>query len=175
MPDKIVLVRFEDVVSSISRSLKRELARVFSLPVEEGTVLPLPNAYDANRHQYLSLPFLESLLSLKQGKEFILGITEADLYAPGLNFIFGEAALMAGVAVISLARLYSSFYGLPEDEDLFKERVLKEAVHELGHLFGLKHCPNPHCVMHFSNSINDTDVKAASFCEVCKRKLRLNS
>ena len=172
MPNKIILVRFKDVNLVITSFLKKELAKVFSLPIEEGSVLPLPDAYNSSRHQYLSLPFLQSLLGLKQGNEFILGITEVDLYAPGLNFIFGEAASTAGVAVIALARLYPSFYGYPMNDGLFKYRVLKEAVHELGHLFGLQHCSDPHCVMYFSNSIKDTDIKAASFCEDCKRKLK---
>jgi len=36
------------------------------------------------------------------------------------------------------------------------QRVIKEAVHELGHAFGLTHCENSKCVMHFSNSLQDT-------------------
>jgi archaemetzincin len=34
-----------------------------------------------------------------------------------------------------------------------------EAVHELGHAFGLTHCEKSRCVMHFSNSLQDTDFK----------------
>ena len=51
------------------------------------------------------------------------------------------------------------FYGLPRDENLFRERALTEAVHELGHTYGLGHCPVSTCVMHFSNSLHDTDLK----------------
>ncbi|HDD35370.1 MAG TPA: archemetzincin, partial [Candidatus Desulfofervidus auxilii] len=122
--------------------------------------------------QYLSAPFLKALMKEKKEDELILGIVEVDLYTPGLNFIFGEAAILAGVAIIALARLHQSFYGLLENEELFKSRTLKEAVHELGHLFGLPHCSNPRCVMHFSNSILDTDKKSAFFCDNCKRKIK---
>ncbi|RMD53346.1 MAG: archemetzincin, partial [Nitrospirae bacterium] len=97
-----------------------------------------------------------------------------DLYADGLNFVFGEADILRGVAIISLTRLHQSFYGLPEDRGLFIERALKEAVHELGHLYGLRHCPDPHCVMHFSNSLLDTDKKSYKFCAICRRKLKEN-
>ena len=45
-------------------------------------------------------------------------------------------------ALIPLTRLRSEFYRLPEDADLFKRRVLKKTVHELGHGFGLDHCPD---------------------------------
>ncbi|HID92836.1 MAG TPA: hypothetical protein EYP60_01955 [bacterium (Candidatus Stahlbacteria)] len=48
-----------------------------------------------------------------------------------------------------------------------KERVLKEAVHEL------VHCKDPNCVMHLSNSILDTDRKSTNFCSKCKQKLCL--
>jgi len=41
-------------------------------------------------------------------------------------------------------------------------------VHELGHTYGLGHCPDTHCVMHFSNSLRDTDIKSATFCPACQ-------
>jgi len=104
--------------------------------------------------------------------ERVLGVIDADCYAPGLNFIFGQARLHERDCFIALPRLRQSFYGLPDDENLFRQRVLKEAVHELGHTYGLGHCPNPHCVMHFSNSLHDTDVKDAEFCPRCQMQMR---
>jgi len=60
---------------------------------------------------------------------------------------------------------------LKSDESLFHQRIVKEAVHELGHAFGLNHCNNPICVMYFSNSLPDTDIKQYSFCDVCRTKI----
>ena len=89
----------------------------------------------------------------------------------GLNFVFGEADPENGRAVISLKRLYPSFYGQSDNEKLFQERTLKEAVYELGHTYGFPHCPDPQCVMHFSNSIADTDRKSLEFCKSCALKV----
>jgi archaemetzincin len=96
----------------------------------------------------------------------VLGVTDMDLYAGGLNFVFGMAETQGGAAVISVARLR-----LGANHARFQARTLKEAVHELGHTFGLPHCPRPQCVMHFSNSLADTDRKGADFCPECLAKL----
>ena len=72
------------------------------------------------------------------------------------------------VAAIYLPRLRQEFYGPEKNEQLFLQRVVKEAVHELGHAFGFDHCPMHQCVMHFSNSISDTDAKAKDFCQNCR-------
>ncbi len=131
-----------------------------------------PYAYDKTRRQYNSTLLLEYLALINPGGYAkYLGVTEADLYAGRLNFVFGEAVLNGQYAVVSLHRLRPEFYGNPPDRRLFEARVLKEAVHELGHTFGLTHCENPECVMHFSNSIIDTDVKKSQPCLNCQVKL----
>ncbi|MBI5187681.1 MAG: archaemetzincin family Zn-dependent metalloprotease [Nitrospirae bacterium] len=101
--------------------------------------------------------------------EKVLGIVDHDLYVPQLNFVFGEAGRK--MAVISLTRLRQEFYGLSEDRGLFHKRTLTEAVHELGHTYGLGHCRNPRCVMFFSNSLMDTDRKGPEFCLGCGGRL----
>jgi archaemetzincin len=105
-------------------------------------------------------------------KTIILGICNFDAYSSGLNFVFGQASLTGGVAAMYLPRLKQDFHGRGADTSIiFIERVLKEATHEVGHAFGLEHCPKRSCVMHFSNSIADTDYKAKDFCNTCRNKL----
>jgi len=96
-----------------------------------------------------------------------VGVVDLDLYAPQLNFVFGQAAIGGRETLVALPRLRQCFYGMPEDLELFRQRTLKEAIHELGHTFGLGHCPKRNCVMCFSNSLPDTDAKGASFCPGC--------
>jgi archaemetzincin len=137
----------------------------------------LPAAgYEPHRHQYRGDVLLATLQAVASPTvERVLGVIDADCYAPGLNFIFGQAALDGRGAFIVLPRLRPSFYGLAEDSLLFRQRVLSEAVHELGHTWGLTHCPNPNCVMHFSNTLHDTDVKGAIFCQRCQDRWQKRS
>ena len=123
-----------------------------------------------DRGQLSSTGLLEAIA--KRGYNgMVLGVIDLDIFVPGLNFVFGEADPAEGVAVISITRLKEEFYGRDVDQDLLLERTLKEAVHEIGHLYGLRHCPDPDCVMHFSNSIIDTDRKSRDFCATCRNIL----
>ena len=76
------------------------------------------------------------------------------------------------MAIISIHRLRSEFYGREPDRAVLMERMTKEAVHELGHLWGMKHCDDPGCVMFFSNSLEDTDKKSDRFCNRCQSILK---
>jgi archaemetzincin len=158
----------------VLKDLQKNLGDIFQAEVligDEETLVQ--ESYDARRWQYLSLPILESLTRRGgRGGQKILGIMDEDVYTPGLNFIFGQADAGSGVALISLSRLRQDFYGLPPNRGLFLERIIKEAVHEIGHLCHLEHCPDAGCVMHFSNSLADTDRKGGSFCPACRRRLR---
>jgi archaemetzincin len=167
----IVLVAIGEVDRNMMDRLKDDLSKVFNkVSVEKGMPEPL-YAYNKKRNQYLSTAILSALMDQKEyaSYEKILGVVDHDLFVPELNFVFGEAGPKA--AVISLTRLRQMFYRLPEDQNLFHRRVLTEAVHELGHTYGLGHCQNPRCVMFFSNSLMDTDRKGSEFCPSCKSKL----
>jgi archaemetzincin len=135
------------------------------------TILPAaPESYDKKREQNNSSVILSSLrLYAARHSEFnqVLGVIDHDLYSTGLNYVFGEAYAPGKAALISLWRLRPEFYGEETGDILFKARTLKESVHEVGHTLGLPHCPRSLCVMHFSNSIFDTDRKQTFFCGQC--------
>jgi archaemetzincin len=113
------------------------------------------------------------MLKMNTYLDRVLGVTDVDLYAPSLNFVFGEAECPGDVALVSLFRLDPKFYD-QKDDLLLSQRTLKEAVHELGHTFGLRHCGSLDCVMFFSNSIYDTDRKQERFCTSCWDKVNKN-
>ena len=158
-----------EILDFLKGGLKKELAAEVT---QVGQVPMHPCAYNLSRRQYQAEAFLPLLLPFKPGsKGLVLGVTTADLYVPDLNFVFGLADSRQKCAIISLARLQPEFYGHPGNLRLFRERALKEAVHEVGHLLGLGHCPKPACVMFFSNSLADTDRKGQGFCPECRRGL----
>jgi archaemetzincin len=169
----ILLVAVGEIDSRVMDWLKNDLTKVFNKQVFIGKGMPEPDyAYHKKRNQYFSTVILNAIIEQKEyaSYEKILGIVDHDLFVPELNFVFGQASPKA--AVISLTRLRQTFYHLPEDQNLFRQRVLTEAMHELGHTFGLEHCGNPHCVMFFSNSLSDTDRKGSEFCPSCKNRLQ---
>ncbi|MFC2069119.1 hypothetical protein ACFLTP_08975 [Chloroflexota bacterium] len=61
---------------------------------------------------------------------------------------------------------------LSPDSKILEERAVKEAVHELSYLYHLDQHTNPKCVMHFSTSLVDVDIKGKAFCSKCQQRLK---
>ena len=155
---------------NILESLAAALARVFRTPCQiRPDLFDVSFALDAVRQQYHSTAILQRLERHGDPDARILGVTSCDLFVPVLTFVFGEAQLDGNCATVSFARLKEEAYGLPPREELLRERLLKEAVHELGHTFGLRHCADWRCVMTSSHAVERLDVKSAEFCAGCRR------
>ncbi len=156
-----------DVDAGFLKHLAEEMRRG-GLEVESHPPCGLPpGALSQARNQHRASAFLK--LAKEYEGRFVLAITDVDLYAEPLNFVFGQAEMGGGTAVISLTRLKSV------DGDLFLLRALKEALHELGHAAGLGHCASERCVMHFSNTLADTDLKGPGYCDTCHSQISSES
>jgi archaemetzincin len=125
-------------------------------------------AFDPRRNQCHSTAILSAMLAMANGSR-LLAVTAADLYVPVLTFVFGEAQVSGNCAIVSTHRLREEVYGLPPDPALLGERLRKEAVHELGHTFGLRHCQDWRCVMASSHSVELVDTKMPEFCKTCRK------
>jgi archaemetzincin len=168
----ITLIPVFKIDTGILEGLKLPISVTFNQDVVIGGNLPLPREFWApERNQYTADKILSSL-PVPRLNERNLGILDEDIFSVGLNFIFGEAEINGQRGIISVTRLRQEFYDLPGDTGLFRKRILKEAVHELGHTYHLKHCPNKTCVMHFSNSVYDADLKGPAFCPLCQKVLQ---
>jgi archaemetzincin len=162
---------FGDMASIDSSSLQSSSFQASTA----AAIMPPTYLYDRRRKQWISNRILDWLLQNNNPDDNtkLLAICDFDAYSGELNFVLGEAHLGGRVAAIYLPRLRQDFYVKKSDTNkLFEQRVIKEAVHELGHAFGLTHCENNKCVMHFSNSLQDTDFKDHKFCERCNKILK---
>jgi len=167
---RIQLLPLGSVAQDLLSDLAAGLACEFLIPCEILTPLGEPSfAYNVTRQQHSSTEILASLAQHDTPNTWrLLGVTSLDLYIPILTFVFGEAQLGGNCAVISSHRLRDEFYGLPPNILQFRERVLKEAVHELGHTLSLDHCEGYQCVMSASHGIELVDLKSSRFCANCR-------
>ena len=126
-------------------------------------------AFHGERQQYHSSEILQRMQSFLTADSWrMLGISDVDLYIPILTFVFGEAQMSGPCAVLSAHRLYEEFYGLPTDRELFRQRLIKEAVHEMGHTLNLTHCDDYRCVMASSHAVEWIDLKRSTLCASCR-------
>jgi archaemetzincin len=168
----IVPIYLSDRLALLSQ-LNDCIEQTFHVPVRvRAPWFDAETAFDASRGQYNSTVLLGQLLSdPAQDAARVLGVTSLDLFSPALTYVFGEAQLNGRAALVSIERLRTEAYGLPADEALLHERLEKEAIHELGHTYGLVHCLDAACVMHSSSYAEQIDFKSAHFCTPCRRNL----
>ena len=174
----IVLVPLGNADRTLVCDLRDALEEKLAASVEiRETALELERFYSAERVQYNSSDIIQALQGysppLTDGKQSkVLAVVGEDLFIPILTYVFGEAELDGGFAVVSYHRLQNAAYGLPPNAALEFDRLLKEALHEVGHTFGLIHCTSLDCVMHTSTYVEDIDLKQASFCPSCSAFMR---
>jgi len=128
-------------------------------------------AFHIEREQYHSSELIHRMQGYYSADTWrVLGVTAVDLYIPILTFVFGEAQMGGPCAVVSTYRLRQEFYGLPADGMLLGERLLKEAVHEVGHTLHLTHCDDYGCAMAPSHAVEWIDLKGSLLCTGCHRR-----
>jgi archaemetzincin len=170
--NQIQLLPFGSVPAELLAELRDGLRREFLVRCEVLPAEPEPRfAFNITRQQYLSTEILARMAKRNTPSTArVLGITPVDLYIPILTFVFGEAQLQGSCGLVSAHRLRQEFYGLPANPALFRERLLKETIHELGHTLALSHCEDFECVMAPSHGVEWIDLKASSFCSSCRSR-----
>ncbi|HKN35628.1 MAG TPA: archaemetzincin [Terriglobales bacterium] len=152
------------------QGLPQAMADTFRVPCEVVSRSLNPGfALHGERQQYHSSEILQHMQSHVYPDSWrVLGIATVDLYIPILTFVFGEAQIGGPCAVVSTHRLRQEFYGLPEDKELLRTRLLKEMVHEVGHTLHLTHCDDYRCAMAPSHAVEWIDLKESTLCQTCR-------
>jgi len=144
-----------------------------SVSIRDGH-MDLSEYFDAARRQYDGNALIKVVQSLSfPDSDKTLAFFNVDLFVPILTFIFGQAYLGGSAGIVSMYRLDNKRYGLLTDNQLLLERLIKETIHELGHMVGLIHCREPLCVMRSSTYVEDIDQKSRHLCHKCRSELEL--
>jgi archaemetzincin len=142
-----------------------------SVTVAPGAALPR-RAYYRPRGRYRAEILLEFLAEVApQGSDRILGLTSSDISTSkpphedwgilGLASVGGQACVLSSFRCQKKAR--NAAHAV--------ERLAKTAVHELGHTFGLDHCPNRGCIMEDGGGSVLTTDRETDLCADCRAKL----
>lgn len=165
----IIISPIGKVDTKLLKPISREIERVFGFHTHVMSLLEDVNfALDPARDQYHSTLILEKLENIAPAETVrITAITDVDLFIPILTFVYGEAQLGGKACIISTHRLNEGISPLSTPE-IFQLRIVKEVIHELGHTFKLRHCPDHTCIMHYCRTVEDVDRKSDQLCRYCR-------
>ena len=165
---RIILSPVGDLDELLPERAGRAINRIFGCRTEILRLLPdVEFAFNAVRNQFHSTPILEKLAAHVPPHTLkVIAIVDVDLYIPVLTHVYGEAQLGGKAAIVSVHRLKEDLLHL-DSHKTFHDRVEKEAIHELGHTFSLRHCRDHTCIMHYCRTLRDVDNKSERFCRYC--------
>jgi len=171
----VPLGRIAESEPALLPAMKGFLEAFFGLSAAVDEPAPVPEgARDEDRKQLDASMLLDALASrLPADAAACLGVLEFDLFAGELPFVFGLGSFENRSSVFSIARYRFEYINQPAGATLLR-RACKVAAHEIGHIFGLRHCAKWHCVMNGSNSIFESDLRPMFLCPECLEKLRWN-
>jgi archaemetzincin len=173
----IALQPFETFPQKYREEIKTGINTIYG----EVTIIVLPekklpdSAYYKPRNRYRAEKLLDYLDSIK-AKEHTktVGLTIKDISTTKGKYydwgIFGLGTINGSACVVSTFRLKKK----NESEKLMIQRLIKVVNHELGHTFGLMHCPHKGCLMEDAKgTIKTVDNSNGNFCNDCKKLLEI--
>lgn len=191
--DTLIAVQpYGDFPLNYADTVKTVLTEMYGVKTEIFQSIPLPkNAFvnlKSPRYRADSLIYyLKNDVKYMQ-HDHVIGLTNKDIsttkYSDYKNKIikepkskyadwgiFGLGYLPGKSCVVSSYRLEMNV-----PKELFISRLKKISCHEIGHNFGLPHCPNKDCIMQdAAETIKTIDNVTLHLCDACKKKIGLKN
>ena len=134
------------------------------------TKMKIKNRHEGKYKQYLAGEILsESRKWIPNDAYCMICVTNYDLYPKeSWNFVFGLASLKDRTGVFSFARYDPSFFDEEKsaNPELIIYRSIRVMTHEIGHMFGIKHCVYYLCNMNGSMSAEEGRNKPGHLCPI---------
>jgi len=173
MVHSIAIQPFNDVDSLLVRKISTGIEKQLNVTVNPFPPKGIPYfAYYPARQRYIADSLLIYLRFVNRNKnEKIIGITSKDISTQKLPYdnwgVLGLGSCPGEACLISSYRAGKN----KVKAIVFEKRMISLALHELGHTYGLEHCPVFHCVMKDAKgkmALDDGD----SYCEKCRNYLQ---
>lgn len=167
-PTMVTIYRYGDFPLQMANALCNELKKTFPEVVISDEVLTLQQEYYLKeRNRYKGGGLLQNLKK-HQKNDAVVGLTNQIIYqaneiSPTFG-IMGLSPMGTHTCVVSSK--------IPKNGQIHSlDNFVKLALHELGHAYGLPHCPDQHCYM------VDAEHKmkfpqTTGFCTKCQSKLQ---
>jgi archaemetzincin len=158
--------------SALAAYAARALLAFYAVTVRTASETSLPRrAYYPKRARYRAEKLLAHLDETHAGAFRVMGLTATDISTTKGTVedwgVLGLASMDGRACVLSAFRCRRSARSAAHAV----ERLGKTAVHELGHTFGLEHCPEKGCLMADGQGTVLTTDGETDLCVECRRKL----
>jgi archaemetzincin len=169
-PKEVILQPLGPGSAPLAAYAERALLAFYAVRLRVAPEIPLPShAYHAPRGRYRAEKLLAHLDEKHASAFRVLGLTATDISTTKGNVadwgILGLASIDGRACVLSAFRCRRSAKGHAHAI----ERLGKTAVHELGHTFGLQHCPRVGCLMEDGKGTVLTTDRETDLCVDCRR------
>lgn len=168
VPQTVSLYRYGDFPIAKALKLKEGLKPYFKMVALKEECLPLNSTYyNKVRNRYLAAGLFGEI-SKRQNGDAVVGITNYVIFKPNnISKTFG----IMGLSPVGTYKCVVSSTMPKNHKPLPDDVFLKLTLHELGHAYGLNHCPRQSCYMvdaEHKMKFNQT----YDFCNSCKSKLK---
>ena len=155
-------------------SVRKQLVGQYNADVTVCREQNLPKAaYYPPRGRYRAEKLLSYLKTIDTKSTKVLGLTTVDISTTKDKYvdwgILGLGEVGGRTCVVSTFRMRGSKQNA--SNALFRERFAKVVSHELGHTYGLQHCPVKGCLMEDCKGTVKTVDQEHGFCAKCKEHL----